>query len=364
MLSYFKELYKYLHPGHSDVGQGLAPISLQILMLDEIGKAMSSAMEGVDQTLDLICEAVTVILGVEKSVLLNLDIGHRRLVVQAARGMIDLNQVRARQIPVDTGVIGQCLQEKRPLIGDLSLERDRTLREFYQQLELQQFIAAPLSIGDRVLGVLLADSKLDQSPFNNADLKLINVLANLAAVTRENASLISDLRARNSRLNALLDISSVMSSTLDLKTLLDVILDRAIELTHANTGAILIVEEDSPVLAVKSARGFSSAAIQDLTLRPGQGLTGWALLENRSIRVPNVALDPRYIKVSDEIRSELAVPIRQKERVVGVINVDSFSLDAFTELDQQLLEILAAQAAVAIRNASMFTELRHQIEDV
>lgn len=363
MLSYFRELYKYLHPGHSDVGQGLAPLNVQILMLDEIGKAMSSAMEGVEQTLDLICEAVTVILGVEKSLLLNLDTGHRRLVVQAARGMIDLSRVTAQQIPIDAGVIGQCLQEKRPLVGDLSVERDRTLRDVYTRLELQQFLVAPLSIGERLLGVLIADTRLDHSPFNNADLKLINVLANLAAVTRENASLISDLRARNARLNALLDISSAMSSTLDLKTLLDVILERAMELTHASTGAILLVEEDSPGLSVKCARGVSSDVIQNLVLRPGQGITGWALLENRSIRVPNVEHDPRYIKVNDQIRSELAVPIRQGDRVVGVINVDSFQLDMFTELDQQLLEILAAQAAVAIRNASLFTELRHQIED-
>ena len=360
MLSYFRELYKYLHPRQSDLGEGLVPFHLQLLMLDEISKAMSSAMEGIDQTLDLICEAVTLILGVEKSLLLSLDPTCRRLVVHAARGMIDVDRVRAQEMPLDAGVIGLCIQGRKPCFGDVAAERDRTLRDLYQRLELQHFLAVPLTFGDRLLGVLIADTKLDHAPFNNADLKLINVLANLGAVARENAALISDLRTRNARLNALLEVSTAMSSTLDLNALLDLILERAIEMTQATTGAILLADDEGQQLTVQTSRGLADPHI---TLRPGQGITGWVMLEGASIRVPDVELDPRYYQANERVRSELAVPIRHQGRVVGIINVDSFTPDAFSSLHQQLLEILAAQAAVAIRNASMFTELRHQIGD-
>jgi sigma-B regulation protein RsbU (phosphoserine phosphatase) len=362
MLSYLKDLLSLVQPGSQPPPTGGLQVTPQLLlMLDEISRAMSSTMEGIQPTLDLICEAVTLIVRVEKCVILSLDETARRLEVSAGRGMLDSSRILGITIPQDVGAIGLCIREKRPIIGDLALELDRPLREVYQRLELQRFVAMPLLFSDRTLGVLIADTRLDHVPFTADDLMLIRMLANLAAVSRENASLITDLRQRNQRLSAMLEIGSALSSTLDLKTLLDLILEHSISLTRASTGALLLTDDSGERLILQSSRGIDLEQFDHLTLGPGQGITGWVLLEKASILVPDVNRDPRYLAVNPQVRSELAVPIHHKGRVVGVINVDSFAPAAFSSRDQVLLEVIAAQAAVAIRNASLFTELKTQI---
>src|SRR4029077_14666560 len=75
------------------------------------------------------------------------------------------------------------------------------------------------------------------------------------------------------------------------------------------------------------------------------------------VLVPDVSQDPRYIKVVDDVRSELAVPMLLKERCIGVFDLESPELDAFTKRDVEILTLLASHAAVAIENARLYGEI-------
>ncbi len=95
---------------------------------------------------------------------------------------------------------------------------------------------------------------------------------------------------------------------------------------------------------------------------PNQGLSGWVTLNGRSIRVPDVKNDPRYIEVFPEIQSGVYVPIKIGERVlIGSISVESEKENAFAETDERLLETLAGQAAIAIENANLFLTTQKEI---
>ena len=92
----------------------------------------------------------------------------------------------------------------------------------------------------------------------------------------------------------------------------------------------------------------------------GEGLVGYAALHREPVLVPDVSKDPRYIKVVDDVRSELAIPMLLKDRCIGVFDLESPELDAFTKRDVEILTLLASQAAVAIENARLYEEVSAQ----
>jgi sigma-B regulation protein RsbU (phosphoserine phosphatase) len=90
----------------------------------------------------------------------------------------------------------------------------------------------------------------------------------------------------------------------------------------------------------------------------GEGLVGYAALHREVVLVPDVAQDPRYIKFVPDVRSELAIPMLIKDRCIGVFDLESPMLDAFSKRDVEILTLLASQAAVAIENARLYEDIR------
>ncbi len=93
-------------------------------------------------------------------------------------------------------------------------------------------------------------------------------------------------------------------------------------------------------------------------VRLGEGIVGYAALHREPVLVSDVSQDPRYIRVVPDVRSELAIPLLIKDRCIGVVDLESPELDAFSKRDVEILTLLASQAAVAIENARLYEELR------
>jgi PAS domain S-box-containing protein len=94
-----------------------------------------------------------------------------------------------------------------------------------------------------------------------------------------------------------------------------------------------------------------------------EGLTGWVARYGKSLRIADVSRDARYRQIRADIRSELAVPLRWGDRIIGVVDVESVELDAWSEDDQRLLETIAAQIGIALENAELFAQVqRHAAE--
>jgi phosphoserine phosphatase RsbU/P len=90
----------------------------------------------------------------------------------------------------------------------------------------------------------------------------------------------------------------------------------------------------------------------------GQGIIGHAALHKIAVNVPDVSVDPRYVRVVDEAKSELAIPLMLQDRCIGVFDLESPELDAFTKEHIEILTLLASQAAVAIENARLYETIR------
>jgi sigma-B regulation protein RsbU (phosphoserine phosphatase) len=149
----------------------------------------------------------------------------------------------------------------------------------------------------------------------------------------------------------LLEAVKTITSTLEVGT----ILERLLYLTHRVLGfeycTILLIGDDRETLDVAARYGYPDSIVQRVELRVGKGLTGRVAQTGRPIIVPDVSKEDRYLAGLRGARSELVVPMVFRGRVIGVVDVQSPMLDAFSEDASEFLSALAAVASVAIINA-------------
>jgi signal transduction histidine kinase len=168
---------------------------------------------------------------------------------------------------------------------------------------------------------------------------------------------LAELRAKYERLQLLHQVGNVIHSTLDPQTALQLITDQAVKLVNASSGSIVLINPTTQFLEILAGHGLPKGAAA-LRLRVGEGMTGWVARTDQALLCTDVRQDPRYIMVREEVRSELAVPLRVNGEIRGVLNVDSDRVGAFTAEDQKLLEDLAAQASAVIHNTWIYEQLR------
>jgi GAF domain-containing protein len=163
-------------------------------------------------------------------------------------------------------------------------------------------------------------------------------------------------------LERLLEISSLLNSTLKLDELLGEIMSSATELTGAETSSLLLLDEEAGELTVEIATGAPGQAVMRQQVPAGQGIAGWVVENGEALIVADPKSDERFFgdideKTGFETKNILAVPMTSKDRTIGVIEVINKRDGSFDERDQKVTTALAAQAAVAIDNARLYARL-------
>lgn len=167
-------------------------------------------------------------------------------------------------------------------------------------------------------------------------------------------------RERSELLDFLLEVSAVTSETLDLDQLLQNVLEIVRRVIPGELLAILLYSEKRRELRIRKAIGHREEVVQNWTIPLGQGLTGSAALTREPVLVGDVHGDPRYLKAVEAVRTELAVPMIARRRLVGVIDVQSTRPNAYSDQDRALLRLIAARVAVAIDNARLYRRVESQ----
>ncbi len=168
-------------------------------------------------------------------------------------------------------------------------------------------------------------------------------------------------RQREELLDFLLEVSAATSETLtDLDGLLANVAEIIRKVVPYELFAILLYSEKAKELRIRYAIGHRDEVVRRLVVRPGEGLTGLAAATRQPVLVGDVTKDPRYLNAIDAVRAELAVPMLARNRLVGVIDVQSTRVDAYTEYDRSLLRLIAARVAAIIDNARLFRRVDRQ----
>lgn len=155
-------------------------------------------------------------------------------------------------------------------------------------------------------------------------------------------------------LTLLLEVSERINSTLDLDELMVRIAEMVKRVIDYDVFAILLLKDKPPELRVRFSIGHPEEIVKSLRIKVGEGIVGRAAQTRRSVRVNDVRRDPTYIQSVASVRSELAVPLIAKNRLIGVLDLGTPWPDFFTEQHQNLLELLAGRIAMAIENARLY----------
>ncbi len=226
---------------------------------------------------------------------------------------------------------------------------------------LQSELAVPIRLRDMIIGVLDVESDRKDA-FSEVDITTLQTAADQLAIAIQNARLYERIQRREHYLEAVSQISQRTTAILDL----DKLLPEAVRLINESFGyySTLIQLVDQESLVVKAASHPALNPVEDLPrLKVGeQGITGWVAAHGEPLLVPDTAADPRFFfyEATRETRSELAVPIRLRDIIIGVLDVESDRKDAFSEIDIATLQTVADQLAIAIQNARLYERIRRR----
>jgi sigma-B regulation protein RsbU (phosphoserine phosphatase) len=167
-------------------------------------------------------------------------------------------------------------------------------------------------------------------------------------------------RERSDLLDFLLEVTAATSQTLDLDQLLANVAEIVQKVLPYDLFAILLYSEKRHDLRIRYAVGHREEVVSNLSLALGEGITGTAAARGEPVLVGDVRSDPRYLNSVDAVRTELAVPMTARGKLVGVIDLQSTRVDAYTEYDRALLRLIGARVSVAIDNARLYRRVERQ----
>ena len=161
-------------------------------------------------------------------------------------------------------------------------------------------------------------------------------------------------------LDFLLEVSAATSQTLDLNQLLANVAEIVQRVLPYDLFAILLYSERRQDLRIRYGVGHREEVIRSLSIALGEGVTGTAAARREPVLVGDVRNDPRYLNTVDAVRTELAVPMTARGKLVGVIDLQSTRVNAYNEYDRALLRLIAARVAIAIDNARLYLRVDRQ----
>jgi sigma-B regulation protein RsbU (phosphoserine phosphatase) len=255
------------------------------------------------------------------------------------------------RLKLGQGLVGTAVVSEQPvLVNDLTA--DPRYVEFVPGMASE--IVAPLVQKGRPIGALnLLSHNRDQ--FTVRHMAILRQFAAHVAVALVNARLFEQSRHDAEVFETLAEIGREVASVLDLDQLFARIAQLTRRVIDYRTFGIFLLT-DAGELEIELAVQFGeNREIPRVPL--GEGLVGYAALHREAVLVNDVSQDPRYINLVPDVRSELAIPLLIKDRCIGVVDLESPELDAFTKRHVEIMSLLASQAAVAIENARLYAEL-------
>ncbi|MHB0869733.1 MAG: GAF domain-containing protein [Chloroflexota bacterium] len=272
------------------------------------------------------------------------------------------------KIEVGQGITGWVAARGAPqIVGDV--ERDpRAYHVPGTPVLDESMIASPINFEGRVIGVITL-SRLGLSQFSPDDLRLLDIFANEAAIEFENARLYQETQKKGRELLASFHrVGDALATGLDPNQTLQIIVDLAAEMVRAKACAIMLLDESDGELVFRAAKGLPIRMGQGARTIAGRG-GSWQVVKEgvpKLVGALSNAERAGWMKEAgvEDLRSYLGVPLVLRGKPIGVLSVFGSRVDQFNQADVELLSSFAHQAAIAIRNAQLFTSLQERVREL
>jgi sigma-B regulation protein RsbU (phosphoserine phosphatase) len=316
----------------------------------EVSTLTSETLD-LDELLESVADIVRRVIPHELFAILLYSERRKGLRIRYARGHRE-EIVENLIVGLGEGITGTSAQLKQPLLVD-DVERDP--RYLNAMDAVRSEMAVPMMARQQLVGVLDLQATT-ASAFSEQDVALLQLIASRIAAAIENARLYRRVDRQNRIRKTLSHLAHEFSSILDLDVLLSKIADSVKGLIDFDAFIILLVDEKRRKLVERFSRRYDEkAALGSVPL--DSGLTGAAARTGKPVLARDTLADSRYVEAYPGIRSEIAFPLILNHRVVGVMDLESERVGAFTEDHVRTLSLIAPQIAAAIENARLYQEL-------
>lgn len=272
------------------------------------------------------------------------------------------------EVELGQGLIGEAAKTGIQIVCP-DVQQDPRYRFIDALPETRSEVVIPLKVEDRILGALDVQSNQPDA-FHPIDLLILNALADNIARAVESARLYHGLRRRANQLALVADVSNIVTSTLNLTQLMR----ESAKLIHEKFGyphvSLFTVHPNRRLVMYEAGSGNRSKRLEGYTipLDAETGIMPWVARHGETVLLNDVTKDPRYTPSPlppENTQSELCVPLTYGGKVLGLLDIQSDRLNAFTAEDQAMFETVADTIAAAIRNADLYRseQWRRQTSD-
>lgn len=382
LLTVYSEDAHFFTPARTELFQTFAHLAASAL---ENARLLSETQQRADQFAALYETARTASAQLDLSTLLD-DVLDRAMklfhvpaagvyLYDAAQDDLELTVSRGMPSPVGTrlkrgeGVAGRVAETREPLVVDNYQTWEGRAAKF-EGIPFAAAVGVPLIYQAELIGVLfLVEVGPSGRRFTDADVSLLTLFASHVAGAMHNARLFAAATRRMGNLQALRDIDAAITGSMDLQVALSVLLDKVTTQLRVDAADVLLANAQTQALEFAAGRGFRTAALQHTRLRLGMGAAGRAALERRLITIPDLSQTPGELRAVPLLREEgfigyLAVPLISKGQVRGVLEIFHRKPLQPDQEWMDFLTTLAGQAALAIDNAMLLTNLQRANVDL
>jgi sigma-B regulation protein RsbU (phosphoserine phosphatase) len=323
-------------------------------LLLEVADVVNTTLD-LDTTLRRVAELVRKVIDYEIFAILLVNEKNQDLRIRFQVGYAREIAERVK-VKIGQGVTGIAAQRREAILVD-----DVSKHPEYISVVagVRSELAVPLIVKNRVIGVLNLEAQ-EAGRFTEEHKRLLTLIGSRMAVGIENARLYTRTTRQARTLVLLNEIARELTSILNVDELLKRIAELLSRLIDYQMFSILLLDTAGEQLQHRFSLRFQEniQLKHDITL--GQGVVGYAVQHREAVLVPDVNKDSRYIRLNPETRSELAVPLIYKDKVIGVLDLEHTRRGFFTDDHKRTVTTLAAQVAIALENARLYEEIARQ----
>lgn len=267
-------------------------------------------------------------------------------------------------LPPWEGIVGEIISKKTPILFEDYENHPNRLKEL-DNYHFKEVLGVPLIVREMVIGAMVVRSSNPKKHFKKNEMDLLFNFAHQAAIAIGNTRLYEDSLIKIKQLTTLYEIGKTLSSTLDI----DELFKKSLELLRENWGytlcAILLIDRSKNELYMKHIIGKYLEEVKGKRFRVGiDGLVGLVAKTGEPIYIPDVTKEPRYIEGRPDVRSEAVFPLKIRDRIIGVLDIESSEVRGFDEEDLKLLSSFASQVSIFIENAQLFSDLKKTLQEL
>ena len=220
----------------------------------------------------------------------------------------------------------------------------------------------PLEYKGKVIGTMNFGSKKTKH-FLDHHVHFLRSIAPGLAISIQNALLFEETKKRLNEITILYEIMKISASSLNLEQMLKEIMQALNSFFKFEAFGIALIDEKTKRLAIHSSfLGHPVEEIEKIELCLGKGITGWVAEKGEPLLVNDVRNDSRYIVYDESIGSEICIPLKVGQKVIGVLDAQSRALNAFSEDHLRLLSIVGGQLATLIENIRLYDDIKQSEE--